>query len=356
MKKNFISIFVSSFLFISSCSIFTDNDKEKIKFIKTFSTHLGSGISLDITYDNGYIITGYCGDGILLLKTDKKGNEKWCETFGESWVSWGYCVVQTEDDGYIITGNNNLTEHGLYIVKTDTNGEKEWDLTYEGGSGNAVIQTNDGGYIVLGSLSDYPWLIKINRYGFEEWNRIFEYECGGSSIAQTFDEGYIIVGGGLRLIKTDEQGYEVWNSTISDGYGHEVKQTDDGGYIIAGTSEADGGDVWLVKTDALGNREWERTFGGTEFDEGHSVDKTDDGGYIVTGTTRSFIEDSYNIWLIKTNAIGIEEWNKIFVGVSGYEHGEGRCVRQTNDGGYILTGKINNQVCLIKTDDEGNIE
>ncbi len=357
MKKKHIWFLVSSLIFISSCSIFTDNDDDDvIKFIETFCDYSSKGFSLDVTNDKGYVITGYYNDGVLLLKTDKNGNEKWCKSLGEASDAWGRCVVQTEDSGYIVTGN--LTEESLYVVKTDINGNIEWNLTYDGGFGYDVIQTNDGGYIVLGSLSGNPWLIKINEYGFEEWNKIFgEINLYGNecSIAQTDDGGYIIIGGS-SIIKTDELGYEVWSNTISSGTGYEVKQTDDGGYIIAGTSETGGGDIWLAKIYDFGNIVWERTFGGTEFDEGRSVDITDDGGYIITGTTRNISEDSYNIWLIKTNEIGIEEWNKIFGGINVNDYSEGCCVRQTNDGGYVLTGKINNQACLIKTDDEGNIE
>jgi len=195
----------------------------------------------------------------------------------------------------------------------------------------------------------------------------------GYSVKQTTDGGYILTGStksygngeyDVWLIKTDSQGIIEWNKTFGGSEyddGRSVQQTTDGGYIITGFTSSFGNgnsDVYLIKTDSQGNEEWNKTFGGNWTDHGFSVQLTTDGGYIITGNTESS-ENGY-VLLIKTNSEGTEEWNKTF---GGTKPNSGSSVQLTTDGGYIITGSLKSSngsvytdVWLIKTDSQGNEE
>ncbi len=326
------------------------------------------GYSVQQTSDGGYILLGttesYGAGGYdsWLIKTDSQGNKEWERTFGGSEDDWGYSVQQTRDGGYILLGGSYGTGDGdFWLIKTDAQGNKEWERTFGGSDidwGWSVQQITDGGYILLGYTESYGtgkedvWLIKTDAYGNKEWDRTFggSEDDRGTSVQQTKDAGYILLGttwlygtgkGDFWLIKTDSQGNKEWDRTFGgsdwDG-GTSVQQTADGGYILLGDTASYGAgsaDFWLIKTDAYGNKEWERTFGGSETEWGGSVQQTEDGGYILRGYTYSYGAGSADFWLIKTDAQGNKQWAKTF---GGSETEWGSSVQQTEDGGYILLG------------------
>ena len=222
----------------------------------------------------------------------------------------------------------------------------------------SVQQTRDCGYVLAGRTASFGaggfdmLLIKTDGNGVLQFQRTyggpgFEEAFG---IQQTFDNGYILVGAArevgstttrVLLVKTDVNG----NTTWMRGYGAAgthvglaVQQTRDGGYIVTGNTGPVGrpADVLLMKVDGDGELLWERTFGGDDFDIGRSVRQTADGGYIVAGSTRSFGAGLDDVYVVKTNADGVEEWSRA---IGGTLIDEGHSVKQTANGQYVVGGR-----------------
>jgi hypothetical protein len=287
--------------------------------------------SIQQTRDEGYIVGGSTSvDGAYhacMIKTDSSGNKEWDKIFVEA--NQANSVQETSDGGYIIAG---LSYGWGWLIRTDSSGIKLWENKFNKARFGSVLtsiqQASDGGYIFSGVDYDNGLLlIKTDAQGDIEWNKTF----GGASewwrsesrpeIQLTNDNGYIIAFSKLEdkienkilnsawLIKLDSSGNLAWDkvfkiegSTFSRA--SSVQQTNDGGYILAGWIEPPGSNsssAWLIKTDSSGNEEWDKIL--NEAKEAYSVQQTDDGGYIITGDTWSS-ESGNDFWLAKTDAQG----------------------------------------------------
>jgi len=213
----------------------------------------------------------------------------------------------------------------------------------------------------------------IKTYGIE-----YNYEWG-MKIQQTSDGGFVVFGNissgpgsnDMWLVKTDAQGDTQWTKTYGGVapdycycYCYSGQQTFDGGYIIAGITESlveGNADIWFVKTNAVGDTQWTKTYGGTGYDEAYSIQQTDDGGYIITGSRDGpDWRHPGDMWLLKTDSDGDTLWTKTWAAENPTITDVGNCVSQTPDGGYIIacnadfSSVTHDGIVVMKTDDKGD--
>jgi len=245
--------------------------------------------------------------------------------------------------------------------------QKSIEGTPFGENAFSVIQTADSCFVLAGGTANFGaggpdfYLIRTRPDGEIIWTKTY----GGISndaaycVKQTFDGGFILVGyydySLVYIVKTNSTGDTVWTKTYYGGNGRYIEQTTDSGYIVSGFTDdygAGNDDIYVLKIDAIGNIQWTKTFGASSLDYSGCVRQTTEGGYIISG------QISGKMVLIKINSIGNIQWSKSYGGTI-YERGE--FVQQTSDGGYITTGYTqsfgagNRDVYLVKTDLNGNL-
>ncbi|MBK9246566.1 MAG: S8 family serine peptidase [Ignavibacteria bacterium] len=384
------------------------NQAPSIEWQKSFG---GSGndiaTSVQSTSDGGYIVAGYTnsidgnvtgnhgGEDCWVLKLNSNGSIQWEKTFGGSGVDRAQSIKQTSDGGYVMAGftesnDGNVTgNHGqgdYWVVKLNSSGDILWQKSM-GGSGNdgagSIQQTNDGGYIVAGisasnngdvtinhGNTDY-WVVKLNSSGTIQWQK----SLGGSSeeqeynsVQQTNDGGYIVAGassssdgdvtgnhGGFDywIVKLNSSGNIQWqNSLGGNGYdfASSIQQTSDGGYIVAGSSELNNGDItgnhgytdyWVVKLNSSGTIQWQKSLGGSGYDGAFYIQQTSDGTFVVAGTVNSIDGDvtrnqgDSDSWIVKLTPSGTIIWQK---SIGGSSFDAAYTLQQNNNGGYIVGG------------------
>lgn len=310
------------------------------------------------TSDGGYILGGFSsspvsgeksetcrgGQDYWIAKVSATGVPQWNKTFGGSGHEWLDAVSQTADGGYIlgghsasgVTGDKTSASRGGYdywIVKTDANGVKEWDRTFGGSSGDylfATFQTPDGGYFLAGYSQsgisgdrtqasrggvDY-WVLKLDANGNKLWDKAF----GGSSqdelysALQTADGGYILAG------------------RSSSGVSGEKTQPSQGGF-----------DYWIVKIDANGSKQWDRTYGAPGTDLLSAIQQVEDGGFLLIGGTWSGVggnksepsRGGSDYWIVKVDSSGALEWEKTLGGSADDYANAGLAI---GGGGYVVAG------------------
>jgi len=304
------------------------------------------------------------------------------ETFAVKYSASPSTVIPTSDMGYAIFGSILSGQQTVfYFIKADCSGTRIFEKIYsetEINYASSMVQTKDGGYLLLGnkkgsgSDNNNVYIMKIDSSGNKQWENNFginrEYP---EAVQQTPDEGYVVFGSTADLIsgdfnfylaKTDKLGQVEWEKTYGgpkNESGHSISISKDGGYAMLGhideLGEA-GFDTYLVKTNSIGNQEWEKNYGDIYEDSGRDIISTTDGGYALFGYTQNKMAPNYDMHLIKTNQNGEAQWMKSFDNQGGEL---GFSVKQTTDSGYILlglssgTGTQDSDCFLIKTDKTG---
>lgn len=291
---------------------------------------------------------------------------------------YGYGRVQAKAAlDYVTTGIAPPTPTPTPAPVISETPHVEWSQSYSeevSDMARSARQTTDGGYVLAGATFKSGnmdvYLVKTDAAGEVTWARTYGgYSSDqGNAVLQTADGGYVITGytesytTGYRsvyLVKTDAAGNMEWNRTYSryyDDEGYAVCQTADGGYVISGSTYVGYGntDLYLIRTDAAGNMLWDKTFGGSSNDIGLSVGLTADDGFILSGQYR---DGSYYAWLIKTDGNGNNVWNHTYQSIAGMNT-YGVSAQQTADSGYCLAGVTTlsgiDYTYLLKTDELGN--
>ena len=261
-----------------------------------------------------------------------------------------------------------------WFLFNNTFGDASYDY------GRSLIELNDGGYLIAGNTSllgdnySNALLIKIDHTGKEMWKRDYTFSSvdrlnmvkelqDGSLVAAGFTMSSTNYSKDIFVIKTDAQGNLEWQRSYGDAQDETANSIDisiDGGFIISGEviNENTGFSLcYLIKIDNEGELDWSNTFGGSQNDNGLSVISTSDAGFAITGMTRSLGDSNGDVWLIKVNSNGEMEWERTY---GGDDTEYGRTIQQTVDGGYIIIGQTEsfglgyNDAYLIKTDSQGN--
>ena len=320
------------------------------------------------TADGGYILCGgtesyvhgSSGDDtdFLVYKLDAAGQKRWRKNYGGEYYEEAMTIRQTSDGGYILVGTTESYVHGttgddydILVYKLNSAGQKQWRRNFGGEldeHGYDILQTTDGGYAIIGSTDSYSngdddfLIYKLNAAGQKQWRKNFggiDYDCGHALI-QNSDGDYIAVGftqtyvhsqptgeeGDILVYKLNAAGQKQWRKHYGDHHyetANDVKQTSDGGYVFIGTTGdlvSNPSDFLVNKVDASGNVQWQKTFGGMEWEVGSYIWPTGDGGYFLFGDTDSYYHGFYeNDFLVyKLDASGNEQWRKNYGG-SGWE-------------------------------------
>jgi hypothetical protein len=309
----------------------------------------------------------------------------WTKTYGSSGIDHSAAIEQTSDGGYIIVGHK---QYEIWLLKTDADGDTLWTKNFGGTFGGDVKQTTDGGYIITGSKMGIWYdedvaLIKTDSLGNVIWEKTFgtlplddPIIDAGYSVQQTSDKGFVVVGikglmwypgfpSDLWLIKTDSVGNLQWSKVYQSPFGvgnesgNSIQITSDSGFLIGGFEDASNysRNIWLLKTNSAGDTLWTKIYGGNGEDQCNSVQITADGEFIIAGSTKSFGAGEDDVWLIKTDENGDTLWTKTFGGVGSEES---YSAKQTNDGGLIISGYTDSygagedDLWLIRTDENGH--
>ena len=286
------------------------------------------------TDDGGFTLLGYTqsfGAGDLdywLVRIDENGDVIWTQTYGGEGYEYPLSLIQTDDGGFAMVGHTNSFGEGdrdWYFVKTDAEGEEQWTRTYGGEQADvcfSIVQTEDGGFALAGTsvsfgpgLNDY-YLVRTDENGEEIWHQAY----GGGrddychDIVRITNGGFALSGSGESfgnrhqywLVNTENRGEVNWSRPYGQG-NHDIcnaiAKTPDGGFALAGDTEAERWDLWMIRTSANGDSLWSFSYGGNDEDRINTMILASDGSYVIAGYTLSWGAGGRDFWVVKTEPI-----------------------------------------------------
>jgi hypothetical protein len=309
----------------------------------------------------------------------------WSNNYGGPYHEFGRACQQSDNGDFFLLGSTYSYGSGqfdMYLVRTDSLGNRISSHTYGGEMteyGYDLHKTSDGGFVVVGSTKSFGagerdvYLIRVDADGEMLWSKTFGgvADDEARSVRQTSDGGFIICGGtysfgagyqDVYLIKTDPLGNLVWQQTFGGAGGEmgaTVRQMPDGGYIVIGSTGSFGegySSIYVARTNQDGDSLWATTYGGASADYGYALDVTQDGGVILAGATASYGAGSLDAYLIKIDPSGNVEWDQTY---GGADEDRAYSITQTAAGDLILAGNTLSfsstfDVYVVKTDPAGN--
>ena len=318
-------------------------------------------------------------------------------THGGSDDDIGNCFAINKEGGYVLVGTERSQENNsedLSFIHLDDKGKVIW-LTNWGSSRSDIPehieQTQDGGYVIAGSRYDNGFegqdgfILKTNKEGLVLWLKYYggKFRDELFSVKQTKDLGYIACGfsnsdtitsscGEMYLVKTDSLGNKEWETFIGENgkdIAFDIIETEDGSFLTVGTLSGfhrystfeftqTNSDLLIAKVNSNGTLIWKKKFGGNQNEIGKQIKEAPDGGFYIVGSSQSFGAGSFDIYLLKVNVNGEEEWMKTF-GSSGFDYGQSIDINRHNE--LFITGTTNvdtitqeTDIIAFKTDENGN--
>jgi hypothetical protein len=373
----------------------------------------------------GLMVVACKSDDEIPIITDPpaefNGTLAWVETFGGSGIDQATAVVTTEDGAYMVVGSTysndghfaglkSTTDADYFLMRVRPDGGVDWTKVYGGDDdelATGITKTSDGGYVLVGysrsdncftgsngGFHDY-YILKVDAQGNEIWCQNFGYP--GSDQAQNIietREGDLMVTGFFDVsasggqgnddrensgtlhgvgeywgIKLDADGQFFWKRYFggsNNDRSYNVMQTNDGGFVLIGSSESDDFDItdskgsydyWAVKLSAEGDLEWTRSFGGSEIDIAYDIATTLDGNFLIVGDARSNDQDvstnygNADIWLVAIDPQGNLIWEK---SLGGSMFDSAKDLLPMNDNLYCVTGSSRSNDVDVTTNNGEN--
>ena len=381
---------------LNSCREESFSPSQADSFIKFFGSYdLDEGFDVKSLDDGGYAVAGTTSEGnsgtnIILIRTDKYGNELWePKQYGGDFNDHAYSLKVLPDGGFAILGSKGLRSNtrlisNMYLIRTDSRGDTLWTREYGGytrDTGYHLDLTSDGGFIMIGSTEDMSTrvsdilIVKTDSDGEVMWSRTHggSGDDVGTYISET-DYGYIYTGytrsysqtgqssSNIFAAKTNPRGivtFPVTYEETGNDSGKALIPLPEGGYILLGTTtnpSTNIKNIFLARVEESNlNPVWSESLGGNINHVAACIKRTPDGNFVITGT-QELSSANHVIFLLKTDSDGNQLFFETYGG-SGRQRAES--VDLTHDGGYVITGSNelggNSMITLIKTKAGGEL-